>query len=468
MKLNPTPKFVMWWSIAWALGLMAIAPIINYVTPFLNPSYNNQWTPDVYWRLVLYWHGSIFIPWITVLACLVCVTYNLGSLKGTASKLLRESMLYGGLIAVPLAGIAGMFDVYDRFLLGIPLWLQILAFLIGDEIAVALIITMLIYPKASGVGYDKVGLAYYTVLVAVVGVLISAVEGHIGGWITWFGPWPSFVPQYINFTMYPVLGYYNATAIITWTENVVTSHSHTMLPLLMAGLVALIASNYGYNEMKGKPKILSSLGFLVMMYMIVAVVWIYIVAGVGNYSIPALFSSGPNGLAMDDMMTGMIGWGALLVLIGLGYYAYKERKFDRSLLFIMIAAALIYLTIPITGYYIEFHESFFGFATPVQGPGWMFDAVYVRLHQDFGFFLLPALITAILAFNYMGIDIKGKKYVSELLSIGSIIAFIFGEIYTFTLDRVALYTAFLGGFIIGVGLLIGLLRTYKLTPKVLV
>ncbi|MCY0858825.1 MAG: hypothetical protein OWQ54_00170 [Sulfolobaceae archaeon] len=464
MRFNLNTRFVMWWSIAWALGLMAVAPIVNYFTPFLNSAYNNQWTPDVYWRLVLYWHGALFMPWVTVLACIICTTFKLDTIKGTAYKLIRESIMYGGFIATPLAGIAGIFDVYDRFALGIPLWLQIIAFLIGDEMAIALIVTMFLYPKVSGVGYDKVGLAYYTVLAALIGVLIAAFEGHIGGWITWAGPWPSFVSNYINSTMYSVLGYYNATAVITWTENVVTSHSHTMIPLILAGIVALISSIYGYNEMKGSAKLISAAGFFIMIYMIIAVVWLYIVAGVGNYSIPTLFASGPNGvngLAMDDTMTGMIGWGALLVLIGTGVYAHRQKKLDRSLLFILIAAALIYLTVPVTGYYIEFHESYFGFATPGQGPGWMYDAAYLRFHQDFGFFLLPMLITASLAFKYMGIEEKRKNLVNDLFTIGSIIAFIFGESYVFTLNNVFLYLAFLGGAITAVGVLTGLLSTYK-------
>jgi hypothetical protein len=29
----------------------------------LNADYNNAWTPDVFWRLALYFHGA-FIPWM--------------------------------------------------------------------------------------------------------------------------------------------------------------------------------------------------------------------------------------------------------------------------------------------------------------------------------------------------------------------------------------------------------------------
>jgi len=55
-----------------------------------------------------------------------------------------------------------------------------------------------------------------------------------------------------------------------------------------------------------------------MVVAMLAAAVIYIISGVGNYSIPTLFSSGPsniNGLTMDDAITGIIRWGALLVMI---------------------------------------------------------------------------------------------------------------------------------------------------------
>ncbi len=463
-KINA--KFVALWNVAWALGLTAIIPLINAITPLLNPAYENYWTPGIYWRLVLYWHGAIFMPLVAVSACLICITFGLDKATGTAARLIREAVLYGGLIVTPLAGIAGIFDVYDRFAFGIPLWLQIAAFLIGDEMAIGLIITMLIYPKLVGKSYESMGLPYYTVLIALFGVLIAAVEGHIAGWITWFGPWPSFVSSYINSTMYPVLGYFNATAVQTWTVNVVTSHSHTMLPLIMAGIVALAAVGFGYNEMKGSSKFLAAVGFLIMIYMIIAVTWLYIVAGVGNYSIPTLFSSGPNdvnGLAMDDAMTGMIGWGALFVLIGLLVYMKRTGKLsDPSFLATVVAWILIYLTITVTGYYIEFNETYYGFATPGAAPGWLHDFVYLRFHQDFGFFLLPSIVVALLLFKKIGLSGDQEKRTGYALIAGMIIAFVGGEAYFITLAQAALYVALAGAAIIWFGLALGTYYSWKI------
>jgi len=92
------------WSFSCAPGLIAIFPVLNYLTPFLNLAYNNAYTPDVFWRLVLYWHGAIFVPLIVALAALMCSVFDLYQMKGFPGLLIRDSVFIGGIIAVPLAG----------------------------------------------------------------------------------------------------------------------------------------------------------------------------------------------------------------------------------------------------------------------------------------------------------------------------------------------------------------------------
>src|SRR5579875_1079298 len=413
-------RFVFLWSVAWGIATMAISPIVNYVTPFLNPNYANPWTPDIYWRLVLYWHGAIFIPWITALAVVVCMAFGLNEMTGFSGRLVRDSVFIGGTIAV--------------------------------------IIAMLNKPRETGL---KVGLNYITVLLGITAALISAVMGHIAGWITWFGPWPSIVPQYINSTLAPSLGFYNSTAVITFTENAVASHSHLMLPSLMAGVVALVSTYYGYETSWSKKlKGLASAGFVVIIVSLIATIWVYIVSGVGNYSIPTLFTSanGVNGLAADDLLTGIIGFGALLVFSSLLSASKKSSSMqvavtwrDLSYLSIIAAWLIIYLVIPVTGYYIEFHQTFYG------GAGLSFDEAYTRFHQDFGFFVLPALVTAVLGLNMLGIDERRRVTSASLLLAGELVAFIFGEIYTmFSLNNLFLYAAIAGGVLMGLGASIGI------------
>ena len=461
-RLHST-RLIIWWSVAWAVGTFALAPLINYVTPFLDPSYANQWTPDVYWRLVLYWHGGIFIPWITVLAVLLATKFGLDKMPGTSGRLIRESIFIGGFFAVPIASVAGIFDVYDQYLFGIPLWTQIFAFLIGDEMALALLIAMLVYPRTSG-GYRRAGMPYYTAFTGVFGALTAALMGHIGGWITWFGPTPQVFNQYINSTMYPVLGFNNDTSVITFTEDVVGSHSHLMLVALMAGVVALVAVFYGYYEKWGKTeKRVAGFGFAWMVVSLLVALWEYVFAGVGNLQIPSFFVNGVSGVAGDDLTTGMVGVGAVFVLMGVLAHGRKDVNLEgssllRDPLFLTVIGAwvMIYLVIPVTGFYINFHEDFF------QGAGAAFDSAFLRFHQDFGFFVLPALVTLVLALDYNGVSGRVRSYVGGMLLGGAALAFVFGELYVFvSLSDWLLYTAFFGGFLIMAGSALGALYLHS-------
>lgn len=462
----PTPRFVVAWAMSWAIALTALIPVVNYITPLLNLKYNNVWTPDIYWRLVLYWHGAIFIPLITVLAVLMGSIFGLYDLKGLSSTLIRDAILIGGIIAPPLAGVAGIFDVYDRFAFGIPLWLQITAFLIGDEMAIALIVAFISKIKSSK-GSRLNSLVSAFMAYAVFLTLISAIMGHIAGWITWFGPWPSFVYSYINQTMAP-LGLNGTTAVITFAENVVTSHSHLMLPVIMAGIVVMMATVYGFtSSWQSREKKLAIVGIAIMIAAMLAATVIYIISGVGNYVIPTLFSSGPNdinGLAMDDAITGTIGWGALLVLIALWLHKKKDITRDPLFLSVVVAPILIYLTIPVTGYWIEFHETFYGAAgTLPNAPGAAFDAAYTRFHQDFAFFLLPSLVTAILAFEIYNISGKTRNVIGYLFLSGEIIAFICGWLYAMAfLSFPFIVGAAFGVALILAGGIIGTAHLYKL------
>ena len=172
----------------------ALAPIANYFTPFLDPTNNSYWTPDIFWRLVLYYHGA-FIPWMMVLASLVIITFHLDSMKGKLGGHLQHLVLIGGLFSGPLAALGGIFDVYQRFAFGIPAWTQIVSIGIGGETVAFLIFSMLYFPKASNKKYTDLGLPYFVVLLSIVGVLIAALMGDLSGWITWFGPWPSILPR---------------------------------------------------------------------------------------------------------------------------------------------------------------------------------------------------------------------------------------------------------------------------------
>jgi hypothetical protein len=246
----------------------------------------------------------------------------------------------------------------------------------------------------------------------------------------------------------------------------VGGHSHLMLVSLMAGVVGLVGSSLGYYAVWSKTqRAVSRFGYGVMIVALLMAIWIYIVSGISNFAIPSYFVSGLNGVAGDDMITGTVGLGAFFVLIGLVLFARKKNTGgmitlrDPLLLSLVTAWVLIYLVIPVTGFLINFNENYF------KGAGLSFDQVFTRYHQDFGFFLLPALVTLVLALNSFGISGGTRRSVGYLLLGGEVITFAFGEAYALvTANMLALYLAGLGGILMGLGVLVGL--RYMMTTKI--
>lgn len=453
-------KFVLWWTIAWSVAIMALAPLVNFVTPLLSSSYNEALTPDFFYRLIVYWHGGMFEPWVVVLSVLVYISFGLNSLTGFVGKGLRVLLYAGAFIGVPLSGIASIFNVSSSFAFGIPHWSESAGFSFMDLLAIGVIVGLLLYPHASKKGYAKMSAPYYFVLVGVIGAFAAALMGYVGAYLTAFGDSPPLVQNYINATMYPSLGFYNSTAISIFTENALGSHSHAMLPILMGGVVALLAMVYGYQSWPRREKLLGSFGFGVMVIGVIASVWIYAVAGIGNFAIPSLFVSGPNGLnniAADDLVTGVIGLGAVFVLIPLLVNASKGKTQDgkpltRDPLFLSVITGwiMIYVVIPISGYYVELNNEFY------LGAGSAFGDAFTRFHQDFAFFLLPALVTTVLVFESFGIRGKARRTTGFLYLAGEVVAFVFGVVYALgTLDPMYLYVAAFGGALMGLGVIFG-------------
>jgi hypothetical protein len=134
----------------------------------------------------------------------------------------------------------------------------------------------------------------------------------------------------------------------------------------------------------------------------------------------------------------------------------------------VVAWITIYLVIPVTGFYINFNENFFKFA------GVTFDDAFNRFHQDFGFYLLPSLVTLLLALQTFGVTARVKRYVGYFSIVGTAMAFVFGESYTFSaaayttpyvgqvytlvpMASVFMDLAFLGGAFVAAGALVAAL-----------
>jgi hypothetical protein len=238
--------------------------------------------------------------------------------------------------------------------------------------------------------------AYALLVVSMASALIAGFMGLTAAWGEYLNfAGPSWVMSLIN----------NWGGPSTFLGNVITSHSHEMLSAVGGAIVALVAMEVGYSSYRGPARRLVDAGMIVAIFGTISMTVLYIISSYGTYSIPTIATFGPNGvngLALDDSQTGLIGWGALIVAVGLiGSGVLTSRPMSRrNLLILEIATwvAAIFVLVGI-GYPIEFNEAFFGFGVngtpPTGGPGFMYDDLFMRGHILFAFYLMPVLAGAV-------------------------------------------------------------------------
>ncbi len=283
-------------------------------------------------------------------------------------------------------------QVADYFFQGLrDIWMIILA--------IILLINLLIYPFKNVEKFKKTWGAYLLLLFTVASATIAGFMGMIYEYGTLYGF--SAIPFFNNMVN-------SWGGLQTFLGNLLTSHSHEMLPAVMGGTVALFALYIKYENLDNVKRNFVNISFLISLIGTISMTVLYIISSFGTYSIPSIFTSGPygmNGLALDDSQTGLIGIGAMLSLFALFYIIIEDnKKRIYNLLEISTWIFAVFVLIGF-GYGIEFNESFFGFGNngtaPNGGPGYLFDQAYMNGHLVFAFFLMPLLAAIILAISYV-------------------------------------------------------------------
>jgi hypothetical protein len=222
--------------------------------------------------------------------------------------------------------------------------------------------------------------------------------------------------------------------------NIITSHSHGMLPSFMAAIVILAAEAFGYSRLMGVRKQFARIGAGTMLGGIALYSGIYTISGIGTFAIPAWFPSGPggvNGIAMDDTMTGLVGVGALILaaamlpelkgtFVRLGSSAmrrFNPVRLGVYLTYLMATAAMF-----IYGFSIEMNESQFGFATTSSASHVINDQIFTRSHLLFVFGSLPIIAVFLLAAELAGNVPKAalalKQWMAGVIITGMVITLI--------------------------------------------
>ena len=165
---------------------------------------------------------------------------------------------------------------------------------------------------------------------------------------------------------------------------------------------------------------------------------IYVVGGITANEPPALFTfgaGGANGIAGDDLVTGVgVMLGGLLAFLGMALQRQtpegEEQAWWRpALLTVGWSWLLLVLTMIGAGFYIELNETTFGAGDP-HAAGAAADAVFTFAHQDFAFFLLPAVIV-LLTIADLYFKRSSTRWLSQVAGIGTLVVFVGLLVYVF-------------------------------------
>jgi len=373
-----TPRRVTVFTIAWigvfALGSVAVSnPFMSEPSAGISPDYGR----------VMYLHG-LLIGMVGLAAMLLLDVFAL------RSRHVRVAIAMGVVAATVLAAVGG---IWDTKVPGaeIPLWTQITAFVVLDEILIMLIVGFWQGWRARA--SSSRSLPYLCACLGAVSMLAAALMGHVAGWMLEFGDHPGHV--FSNYARFAGVDFG------TLRDNLIGSHSHDMAVAAMVVILAAAVHGLGYAQTEGATRAFARVGVVMVAIGAVVMTGVYIAAAVSDWKIPTLFKSagGTNGLAGDDLVTGVFVMAG--GLIALWPVALRGVRYARS----RLAAVLPFATawawtgvvagVVIAGYWIELHETFFG-AGDQKAAGAPKDAVFTWLHQDVALFLFPALVVVLL------------------------------------------------------------------------
>jgi len=367
--------FVIAWLAAFTVGSLAIS------NPFASEKAAGA-TPD-YWH-VMYLH-ALLIGMVGLIALVVLEMF-----EGYCSRHVRIGIVLGVVAATVLTAVGG---IWDTRVPGaeVAMWTQIAGFFALDEILVFLIIG---FAEAWRSGAQAArSLPFVTALLASVSMLVAAVMGHLAGWILEYGDRPAILGHYAHLIGVP---------FATFRDNLIGSHSHEMAVASMALVLAAAVYRFGYREATGLSRALSRTGMALTAVGVVTMTAVYVAMAATSWVVPTLFQSanGSNGVAGDDVVTGVLAMGGgLLALWPIVVRAATSAHARFGRLFPLATAWAwtgVVLGVVIAGFWIELHETFFG-AGSASAKGAANDAVFTWLHQDVGLFVLPALVAVLLA-----------------------------------------------------------------------
>jgi hypothetical protein len=394
-----------WLSLFALLSILVANPFQSEPSASATPVFGN----------VMFLHG-LLIGMVGLMALLACQVLGLRSMH------VRTWIVIGVLVATVFAAVGG---IWDKNVPGyeVPMWTQIVGFFALDEILLTLLVGFAIEWRRRA---DARTLPFVAATLATVSMFFAAIMGHLAGWILEFG-WntPGIIASYAKFAGFG--------ASSDFSGALTGSHSHEMVVAAMALTATLFAYQFGYPSLKGIAKRVARFGMLMISAGVVIMTGIYLVAGFNSWAPPPWFVSGANGIASDDVITGVFVMGGGLVLglaMVFGRYGVGGSIFARPLALAGLWSWILsFATVVIAGYAIEMNTTHFGAGNP-NAPGAKNDALFTWLHQDIGLFLLPSLVLVMLVLERL-VHNEHRNPIAWTTIVGTSVAFVGGMIWVF-------------------------------------
>ena len=404
-----TNRRIVFFVLGWILLFGVISAFIS--NPFQSePSATAS--PN-YWH-VMFLHG-LLIGMVALAGLVACQVFDL------YSKHVRVWIALGALGATIPVAIGGIFDKavpgYE-----VPMWIQIVGFFALDEILLTLLVGFVLEYRRRGPVSRT--LSFLGATVATASLLVAAVMGHIAGWLLEYGLKPGILRSFAKSIGYTKAG--------DWSTALIVSHSHQIAVASMALIVTLLARQFGYGSLSKAPRRVAQVGLIMVPIGVVTMSYVYVRAGFSTWAPPAWFTShgGTNGIASDDVITGVFVMGGGLLVVG----SLAAGKLVSLTRWPVRAAAvwswvLSFTTVAIAGYTIELNETHFG-AGDQHAKGAANDAVFTWLHQDLGLFLLPALALVVVVVERL-VASRHHGLIGRAFITGTSIGFIGSVVYVF-------------------------------------
>ncbi len=404
-----TDRRIVFFVLGWMLLFGVISAFIS--NPFQSePSATAS--PN-YWH-VMFLHG-LLIGMVALGSLVACQVFEL------QSKHVRVWIALGALAATIPAAIGVIFDKavpgYE-----VPTWIQIAGFFALGEILLMLLVGFVLeYHRRAPVSRT---LPFLGETVATVSLLVAAVMGHLAGWLLEFGLEPGVLRSFAKSIGYTKAG--------DWSAALIVSHSHQIAVASMALIVTLIARQFGYGSLSRAPRRVARVGLIMVPVGVLAMSYVYVRAGFSTWAPPAWFTShgGTNGIASDDVITGVFVMGGGLLIVGslaVGKLASLARLPVRAAA--VCSWVLSFATVTIAGYPIGLNETHFGAGDP-HAKGAANDAVFTWLHQDLGLFLLPTLALVMVVVERL-VASRHHGRIGRAIITGTSIGFIGSVVYVF-------------------------------------